>query len=424
MLPCSECGDPVGFRRLDTLFAERVPGGAEQSCSSLRVALTPGKTDLFFQGRVRRMYLSTQSESYVPEGPNAFSFWVRLPESSSLTASRPRKAFGVWTYHWRPGDPVVGGKDNQSLATDSMMHGYAYFSFDPRIAGRWVRMVLSANAFQICRYYYHFYAGQATTDDLAFFPSLRQLQFYFSADRAAAEHLQIDQLKMIRREPTARVDEPYWEKTLPADAGIIRRAISIQNPTRKDRSYRVFISSFIGVNRGVLHEAFARVDDFAYTRRMQAQARGDGGTGVVDLQDAAGRSVLSAAREIDIPADGLWKGELVYHLRPEMLGPVESIDLKGRAFPYRRDTLTTSMIIWDPHDPESHGLSGIHVFPSNADDGAHQAPPGFPVQTRPPPGWRSEDIPVDQVGGSFVSVLRLTDPGAETHARGKTPGDS
>jgi hypothetical protein len=410
-IPCSECGDPIGFRRVDVSRAERVPGGPGLSDSSMKVVLSPWEKDLFFQGRVRRMYLATQSVDYKPDGPNALSFWIRLPEESSLTSAEPGKDFGVWTYHWRPGDRVVGGEDNRSLATDSMMHGYAFFTFDPSAAGRWIRMVLSVNAFQISRYYYHFYAGAAVTDDLAFFPSLRQLQFHFGARVGEPEHLLIDELRLIRRRSTARVVPPHWEASLPADAGTVRRPVTIKNPTDRDRRYRVFISSFIGVHRRVLHRAFAEVDGFAHTRRMQARALGDGGLGVVELLDRKGRSVLSSAREIDIPAGGAWEGILVHRLSPEMLGPEETIDLHGRSFPFRRDTLTTSVIVWDPGREEDRGPDRVHVLPSNADDGAHPAPPGFPEQVRPPRGWRSEDIPVSQVGGSFVSVLRLREPG-------------
>ena len=39
---------------------------------------------------------------------------------------------------------------------------------------------------------------------------------------------------------------------------------------------------------------------------------------------------------------------------------------------------------------------------------ATPAPPGFPPFADPPRGWHSSDVPPDQVGGYFVSVLRLT----------------
>jgi hypothetical protein len=49
----------------------------------------------------------------------------------------------------------------------------------------------------------------------------------------------------------------------------------------------------------------------------------------------------------------------------------------------------------------------IEVKPDNSDDGIHPSPSGFPKQYRPPDGWRSEDIPLNQVGGYFVSVIHL-----------------
>ncbi len=49
----------------------------------------------------------------------------------------------------------------------------------------------------------------------------------------------------------------------------------------------------------------------------------------------------------------------------------------------------------------------VEVDPDNSDDGIHPSPPGFSKQYRPPEGWRSEDIPLNQVGGYFVSVVHL-----------------
>lgn len=409
-IPCSDCGDSVGFRRMDWGLAKRVMDGTENSLASMCTIIGPQNKDLFLQGHVRRMYLSTKSEEYIPEGPNALSFWIKIPENSKLISGRPGKEFGVWTYHWRPGDRVVGGEDNQSLATDSMMHGYAFFSFKSSASGRWIRMILSPSAVQIARYYYHFYAGAAATDDLAFFPSLRQLQFHFEADFNESEKICFDQLKLIHRQPTARIIPEYWETELQAKSGPIRKKISIKNPTGTEREYRVFISSFIGVNREVLHRAFAVVDDFYHTRRMQSEAGGGGGIGAVELQDKNGLSLTETGQEIKIPAGGLWEGFLVYHMKPDMLGPEQAIDLNGNEFRYRKDTLTTSVIVWDTHDEQTSGIEHVNVWPSNADDGNHVAPPGFPRQVRPPEGWRSEDIPVDQVGGYFVSVIHLREP--------------
>ncbi|NOY45291.1 MAG: hypothetical protein GXP50_07555 [Deltaproteobacteria bacterium] len=73
----------------------------------------------------------------------------------------------------------------------------------------------------------------------------------------------------------------------------------------------------------------------------------------------------------------------------------------------RRDTLTTSVIAWDPDEPSSPGMEWIRVAPSNADDGRHRPPPGFPPQERPPEGWRSRDVPPDQAAAYLVTEITL-----------------
>jgi len=408
-IPCSDCGDLIGFRRVDRAAAERVSGGAEGSLGSMSVILSPRKKDLFFQGKVRRMYLATRSPLYDSEGPNALSFWIKLPRKSALLETKSRKTLGVWTYHWRFGDMVVGGKNNNSLATDSMMHGYANLGLSKEAGGKWVRIVLSPSAFDISRYYYHFYAAEATTDELRFFPSLRQLQFHIGAKLTERETLQLDQLKLVRLQPTAAFVEDFFHGATSARAGDIQLPVSIKNPTDRARKYRVFISSCIGINRETLQRAFALVDDFSITRRMQAEAGGDGGVGVAELLDNDGKPIIAEQREITIPAGGTWTGELAHHIHPKMLGPQQYIRIKGRQFHFRRDTLTTSVIVWDPYDESVGSMTYVKPLPSNADDPNHPAPPGFPRQKRPPKGWRSEDIPINQLAGYFVSVIRLTD---------------
>jgi hypothetical protein len=408
-IPCSEYRDLIGFRRVDKAGAKRVSDGAEGSLGSMSVILSPRKKDLFFQGKVRRMYLATRSPRYDSEGPNTLSFWVKLPKKSSLLGKKNRKTFGVWTYHWRFGDMVVGGKNNNSLATDSMMHGYANFGLAKEAGGKWVRILLSPSAFQISRYHYHFYAAEGTTDDLKFFPSLRQLQFHIGARLAKEEILQLDELKLVYLTPTAVLVEDYFCSTASAKTKKLRVPVSIKNPTSRTRKYRVFISSCIGISRETLQQAFALADDFSITRRMQADAGGDGGVGVAELIDKHGESIIAQGREILVPAGGTWKGSLVYHIRPKMLGSKQHITINGHKCHFRRNTLTTSVIVWDPYEEDVGSMSYVNPLPSNADDGNHPAPPGFPKQKRPPKGWRSEDIPLNQVGGYFVSVIKLTD---------------
>lgn len=408
-IPCSDSGDLIGFRWIDKAGARKVSGGAAGTLGSMSLTLSPRKKDLFFQGKVRRMYLATRSPRYDPKGPNALSFWVKLPKKSSLLGNRDRKTFGVWTYHWRFGDMVVGGKNNNSLATDSMMHGYVNFGLAKEVGGKWVKILLSSSAFQISRYYYHFYSAEGTTDDLKFFPSLRQLQFHIGARLAKKEILQLDELKLVYLAPTAVFVEDFFCSTASAKTKELRVPVSIENPTSRTRKYRVFISSCMGISRETLQRAFALVDDFSVTRRMQAEAGGDGGIGVAELVDKHGESIIAEEQEILIQAGETWEGDIVYHIRPEMLGSQQHITINGHKRHFRRNTLTTSVIVWDPYEEDVLRMSYVNPLPSNADNGNHPAPPGFPRQKRPPKGWRSEDIPLNQVGGYFVSVIKLTD---------------
>ena len=355
------------------------------------------------------MYLPTKSTRYDENGPNALSFWIKLKADSLLISKEDKNTFGVWTYHWRFGDLNVGGSSNNELATDSMMHGYSNFRFNEKAAGRWVRVILSSSAFQQSRYYYHFYAAQGITDDLKFFPSLRQLQFHIFPEIKKEGEIQIDQLKLIHLEPTAVVEKEFFSAKVSKDIGDVEVPVIIKNPTGTDRRYRVFISSFLGVHRNVLYDAHALTDSFAPPRAMQAKVGGDGGIGVVKLINEDGDSVIDKGKEIFVPAKGLWKGKLVHNIRTEMLGPAVTLSHGKHTFIARRDTLTTSVIIWDPYDETAGAMDYINVSPSNADDANHNPPLGFPKQKSPPEGWRSENIPINQVGGYFVSVIQLTD---------------
>jgi hypothetical protein len=414
-IPCSEQGDPLGFRKKDVMRAKIVPGGTEDTKKSALINLAPsgrkfkGQKDLFFQGSVRRMYLATKSTNYNEYGPNALSFWMKVNPDSVLVTNDEKNTIGVWTYHWRPGDTYVGGKTNQELATDSMMHGYSNFYFTEKDAGKWIHILLTSSAFQQSRYYYHFYAARGTTDDLRFFPSLRQLQFHFFPKVMKREGIQIDQLKLIYLKPNVVFERDFVTESVSGKSGDVAVPVTLKNQTERDRKYRVFISSFLGVHRDVLYNAHVKTDSFAPPRKMQKLARGDGGLGVVELIDKSGNSMIKLQREIFIPAGGVWQGKLIHHIKPEMLGPVKVMKFKKDTFTFRRDTLTTSVIVWDPYDDRIGSMNKINILPSNADDGNHPSPPGFPRQKRPPEGWRSEDIPTDQVGGYFVSVIQLTE---------------
>src|SRR4030042_1085646 len=125
-----------------------------------------------------------------------------------------------------------------------MMHGYSNFSFTEKAAGKWLRVILTPSAFQQSRYYYHFYAARGTTDNLKFFPSVRQLQFHIFPEITKETEIHIDQLKLIHLPPTATFNEDFFKTKVSKGIGEFEVPIIIQNPTDKDRRYRAFISSF------------------------------------------------------------------------------------------------------------------------------------------------------------------------------------
>jgi len=421
-IPCSDQHDPVGFRKADKDRGRVVDGGAAGTAKSAVFRFDSNNIDLYLQGNVRRKYLLTGSEKYVADGPNLLTFWVKLPPDSPLIAreelvtvgdrvigrkKNDRPTMTIMTYHWRQGDMGVGGPSNKGLMTDSNMHGYSEFRFTDKAAGKWVKVALSPSAFRMSRNYYHFYGANAITDDLGFFPSLRQLQFRVEAKMQKSAEVQIDEIRLETAAPTAVFDKGFHSATVPASGGDYGVPVTIRNPTDRERRYRVMASSFLGAERELLNRIAAMADDLTPMREIQAKVGGDGGIGVVDLVGDDGTWAIGAYREIVIPAGGVWKGKVVHHIKPEMLGSESIYRYRDYEFPVKRDTLTTSVIVWDPADPANAAIDFIAVNPHNSDDGNHSGPPGFPRQVRPPEGWRSENIPYNQVGGYFVSVLTL-----------------
>jgi hypothetical protein len=139
----------------------------------------------------------------------------------------------------------------------------------------------------------------------------------------------------------------------------------------------------------------------------------DGGLGAVELFAADGNGaptgnniIVGGGAGIALQAGASWHGVIVHHVKPGMLGPLQSVNNAGHTYMIRRDTLTTSAIFWDPNGPRA-GDTAVVVTGSNSDSG-HPAPPGFGAAPQLPAGWHSADIPGDQVGGYFVSILRLT----------------
>jgi hypothetical protein len=412
-IPCSEDGDIIGLRHYDKKRVKIVEEGTEKSKKSLSIKIAeenniPVQRDIFLQGNVRRMYLATKSAKYIEDGPNALSFWVKI-KRKNIRNKKKQKIIDVWTYHWREGDYGVGGITNNGNATDSMMHGYSNCYFFGDFENKWLHVVLSPSAFQHSRYYYHFYAARGVTDELKFFSSLRQLQFHIGQDIRKGDEILIDQVKLIYINPTAVFEKDFYSAEITRKKHDFIIPVKIINPTNIDRRYRVFISSFLGVSRENLYKAHITTDSFRPTRLMQDIVGGNGGIGVVELINKDGDSIVKEKKEMFIKAKGLWEGRLVYHIKTEMLGDIKEVKYGRYNFLARRDSLTTSVIVWDPYDNSVNNMKYIKNFPSNADDGNHNPPPGFPLQKKLSKGWRSEDIPINQVGGYFVSVLHLTD---------------
>ena len=273
-IPCSQCGDNLGYRSRDASSASILADGAAGTGHSARFQFDRQNIDLYFQGNVRRKFLATGSQEYLERGHNALSFWIKVPDNSPLL---DKTRFNVWTYHWLPGDMTVGGDNNNSLGTDSNMHGYCDFRLRPEAAGRWVNVVLSAQAFKQARNYYHFHAGAANTDDLDFFASLRQLQIRLQEVRQRPISLQLDELHLQHLPPTVVAEEGFYRRQVRAEGGPVRIPVSLNNPTSQQRRYRVFISSNLGVARERLNRYFGQTDELAVMRHIQTAVGADGG---------------------------------------------------------------------------------------------------------------------------------------------------
>jgi len=402
-------GKDAGFREQDRKTSAIVSTGANGTAKSAKFFLSPDERSFFLQRGKRRQYLGSGSSVYSPDGPNCLSFWLRVPPGSHLLSADSKDTFGVWTYHWSPGDLGVGGANNTSGTTDSMMHGYANFRLVPEAADRWVNVTLSPSAFRQQRDYYHFFAARAVTGQLGFFPSLRQLQFTLLGRQESLGILQIDQIQLTSQAPTALCEPEYTALTAAPSGREVNMPLTIRNPTDRDRTYHVFISSCLGMSRADLNRVFAHFDSIQVITHFQYAVGGRGGIGVAALVPT-GRSPAEwnyMEHEISVPAGGRWEGNLVHAVRPEMLGDWVDVKWGEETLVARRDTLTTSVIVWDPKEPASPGMKYVRWQSSNTDNGDHPVPPGFPKQFRPPDGWRSGDVPLDQVGGYFVSEITL-----------------
>jgi hypothetical protein len=399
-----------GFRGADVTSGTIVHPGANGTTAAAQFDFKANGA-IFFQGMTRQQYLDGSS-TYHPDLANAVEFYLRVPMGSMLL-SAGAGTFGFWTYHWLHGDPWVGTNATGGNLTDSQMHGYSNLRFDPASAGTWQHVVLSTSAFAQSRGNYHFYAARAVVQDQTFFGSLRQFEMVtLRALMVGPTAVDLDELRLVTLPPTAWVCPPFVAQTVSAASGDVAVPVTIFNPTAQMRSYRVFVSSEIGVDRQTLEIAMHDTDNVVAVDDLQAGVGADGGLGAAELfaADAAGQpsgaSIVTSGREIVVPVAGNFKGVLVHHVKPAMLGALQPVTSGGHTYMVRRNTLTTSVIVWDPSAPRASDASVVFTG-SNADSG-HAVPPGFPSYVAPPAGWASTDVAIDQAGGYFVSSLTLT----------------
>jgi hypothetical protein len=410
-VPGSDCATcSMGFRTADLANISLVSPGASGTANAAELDFGPSQT-FFFQRKKRPEYFDG-SATYSPGLANALEYWVRIPSGSALLAASGGRTFSVYTYHWKPGDPWVGPNDTGGNLTDSQMHGYGSIRFDPSAAGQFIRVVMTTSAFQQSRASYHFYAMRATVEELEFFASLRQIQLvWHPASSSGPTELGFDELSLVTLPPTAALCPDFHAATVPAAGGDVLAPFELVNPTSQERSYRAFVSSVIGVDRQTLETALHDTDDNTAPGTLQDAVGSDGGLWAVELfaDDGSGKptgsSLVASGQQITLAPGQSFRGVVVHHVTAGMLGQTVTATHGTKSYSVKRDTLTTSIVFWDPDDP-GHGSDAVVFGGSNADT-SHAAPPGFPAQTLPPAGWRSSDVPPDQVGAYFVSVLRL-----------------
>jgi hypothetical protein len=408
-IPSSESGATEGFRNADVARGTIVQPGANGTANAAEFSFTTD-TAVFFQGSARPQYLDGTA-TYKPALANALEFWMQIPTGSALF-STTAQTFSVFTYHWKPGDPWIGPNSGANL-TDSQMHGYGPMRFDAAGAGQWLRVVMSASAFDHSRGNYHFYAARAIVEDQQMIPAMRQFQPVFTVSpTSGTPTVRFDEFKLVTLCPTATVAPDSSVQTVSASGGDVAVPVELGNTGDQPRSYRVFLSSTIGVDRQVLESAMHDTDSIATIDDLQGGVNSDGGLGAAELfaADAGGQptgpSIVASGTEISVAAHATWKGVIVHHVTAGMLGAAQNVMSQGMTFNVSRDTLTTSAIFWDPSEPRLSSPSVIFMG-SNADS-SHPAPPGFPAFAAPPAGWHSTDVPPDQAGAYFVSVLHLT----------------
>jgi hypothetical protein len=201
----------------------------------------------------------------------------------------PTLAFA--THHWLHGDPWVGPNDGGANLADSQMAGGAEFRVVPAAADQWQHVVLTTSAFTRSRANFYFYPARAVTLDQTFFGSLRQFDLAqaYADTPTVPTTVDLDELRLVTLPPTANLCPPYVAKTVSATGGDVTVPITLVNPTAKARSYRVFVSSELGLDRQTI-EMVAHDINEGSAEAFEA-SQGTGGLGAAELfaSDANGQ---------------------------------------------------------------------------------------------------------------------------------------
>jgi hypothetical protein len=137
---------------------------------------------------------------------------------------------------------------------------------------------------------------------------MRQFQPIFLGDRTAGPAtVRFDELRLVTLCPTASVAPDAHAASVPATGGDVAVPIELGNTGDRERAYRVFVSSTIGVDRQTLESAMHDTDSVAAIDDLQAAVGSDGGVGAAELFAAdannapTGPSITMAGEPIRVP---------------------------------------------------------------------------------------------------------------------------
>ena len=402
----SNASRTVGFSSTDVGSIGIVTPGANGTTAGARVTYASTRR-VTFEGANAGQYLSGGA-TLAPAFANAIEFDMRIPAGSPLLADATgARTMTIGALHWRPGDASV------NTLRDSAMLNFANLAFSSSGADRWLHVVLTAATFAESRDFYHFLSAAAGTDELPFVPSMRAI-YWDTSGLPSGTTFDLDQLRATTLPPIVRVCPSFDTRTVPASAGDVLVPVDIANPTSQMRAYRMYLSSQVTVAReDQLRAAAAATGAFVYPS-IQAAHGSDGGRGAADLYEAdssgnpAGPSLtVAGGAGVSVAPGQVFHGVLVHHVSPAMLGAPMTDTYGAMSLTLRRDTLMTSLVVWDPDEP-ARTSPEVHHAGSNADETGGPASIGFRDVTPLPAGWTSRDIRSDQAVGTFVTVLHLT----------------